>query len=125
MADKTRYIFGIKSTILAPVLGVEWNQNTDTWKNIDKNGNEIMLNTKDFDDHPVWGGMVRVNMAVDGTINAVKDGMGTFTNDGTNGRVMVRVPKCWIKVASPNANIYRFWVSATPMSGFSIYSSVK
>jgi len=125
MADKTTMIFGIKSTMFASVYGVEWNQGTDTWIYIDKNGNEITLNTKDFDDHPVWGNMVRVNVAVDGTINAVKGGMGTFTNDGTNGRVMVRIPKFWVKTESPSANVYRWWISAMPTSGFSLHPAFR
>ena len=108
----------ISSAAESNVIGVEWNQGTDTWKHIDENGNELTLLTANFDAHPVWGGMVRVNMAVDGTINAVKNGMGTFTNDGTNGRVMVRTPRFWVKSASPSANVYRFWISSTPRSGF-------
>jgi len=110
---------------LNPVLGVEWNQGTDTWRNIDKNGNTIVLTSSNFDNHPVWGNMVRVNMAVDGTINAVKGGMGTFTNDGTNGRVMVRIPKFWVKSASSSANVYRWWISPTPMAGFTLYPAFK
>jgi len=125
MADKTKYYFGIKSTMLAPIFGAEWNQGTDTWRHIDKNGNTIHLNVKDFDDHPVWGDMVRVNMAVDGTINAVKNGMGTFTNDGTNGRVMVRIPKFWVKSASPAANVYQWWISAFPTAGFILHPAFK
>lgn len=107
------------------VYGVEWNQGTDTWRNIDRYTQDVTLATADFDAHPVWGSMVRVNLAVDGTVNAVKGGAGSFTNDGTNGRVMVRIPKFWVKSESPSANVYRWWVSAVEMAGFSVHPAFK
>jgi len=129
MADKTTMIFGIKQSYIAeliasPVYGVEWNQAEDSWRNIDINANTIVLNVNNFDNHTIWGGITRVNMAVGGTINAVK-GDGSYTNDGTNGRVMVRIPKFYYKLESPAANVYRWWISAIPMVGFSVHPAFK
>ena len=126
MADKTTMIFGIKTAMLTPVIGVEWNQGTDTWRYVGLFGEGLSgLSQADFNNLSPWRDMIRVNMAVDGTINAVKGGIGTFTNDGTNGRVMVWIPKFYTKTDSPSANVYRFWISPTWRDGFEIHPAFK
>ena len=51
----------------------------------------------DFNTFPVYGGMRRCNLADDGTVNAYY-GDNNYIEDGTNGQVMVEIPKFWYKV---------------------------
>ncbi len=99
------------------ILGIEWNQSTDTWTRIDEDGNTVSPNP---DDHPTLDAITRVNLAADGTVNAVY-GDGSYAEDGTNGRVMVRIPKFWVKTASPSANVYRWWISDIARTGYDVH----
>ena len=47
---------------------------------------------EDFNSYPMYGGRMRCNVAADGTINAFY-GDNNYTEDGTNGQVMVYQPK--------------------------------
>ena len=53
--------------------------------------------TGDPDTHPVYMGINRCNVADDGTINAYYGDAG-YTEDGSNGQVMVKIPKFYYKV---------------------------
>ena len=105
---------------LADIVGVEWNQATDTWRRIDKNGVTREISAASFDDLSPWGLMRRVNLAVDGTINAVYGDVG-YKEDGTNGRVMVQIPKFWVKSEETSANKYRWWIANYAASGFEVH----
>lgn len=50
----------------------------------------------DFDVYPMYGGRVRCNVADDGTINAFY-GQSGYTEDGSNGQVMIYQPKFYYK----------------------------
>jgi len=90
----------------ASVIGcIEWNQSTDTWTVVDNTGITTFLNQ-----------ITRVNLAADGTENAVY-GDGTYAEDGTNGRVMVRIPQYYVYPTSPGANVYRWWFADGAYSG--------
>jgi hypothetical protein len=110
-------MFGIGGGVTAQILGLEWNQSTDTWTRIDEDGNAVTPNP---DDHPTLDAITRVNLAADGTVNATYGG-GSYAEDGTNGRVMVRIPKYWVKTASPSANVYRWWISDIERTGYSVH----
>jgi len=105
---------------LAPIIGLEWNQSTDTWTRIDEAGNTHNWLPGDFNTHPIWGAMTRVNLAVGGAINAYYGDAG-YVSDGSNGRVMVRTPKFWLKSDSPAANVYRWWICDRARTGFEIH----
>jgi len=108
-------------------IGYEWNQGTDTWRRIDENGTYIDLvftSTKTFfDDHPIWGNIRRCTLADDGSVNSYgSNGRGDgLTLDGTDGQVMVEIPKFWVKAANPSANVYRRWISSVAKSGFEVH----
>ena len=51
----------------------------------------------DFDIFSTYGGMRRCNVADDGTVNAYYGDAG-YTEDGSNGQVMVEIPKCYYKM---------------------------
>ncbi|MGI6533892.1 MAG: hypothetical protein ACOX23_04670 [Peptococcia bacterium] len=50
----------------------------------------------DFNDFAPWSGMKLCNVADDGTITAYI-GDGGFKRDGSNGQVMVKIPKFYYK----------------------------
>ena len=109
------------------VIGVEWNQLTDTWRRIDEYGNEATLPSGYFDRHPVWGGMRRCTLANAGTVNHYGsnprgDGLDLT---GADGRVMVEIPKFFVKTQSPSANVYRWWVSPTARPGYVVHPAFK
>ena len=110
-----------KKTILrTDIVGVEWNQNTDTWRHIDINSNTLTLDTAYFDQHPIWGNIKRCNMDATGDVLAYR-GDETYKNDGSNGYVMVEIPATYVKTANPSANVYRWWVSPSPQPNFVLH----
>jgi len=112
---------GDKGKAAGLIVGVEWNQGTDTWTRIDADGVEWGgLTRAQFDFFQPWGGMRRVNMAADGSINNVY-GDTAYKEDGTNGRVMVQIPKFWVKSEETSANKYRWWIANYAASGFEVH----
>ena len=108
------------------IVGIEWAQgetSSPILRRIDINGNSLALKPADFDNHPIWGGMRRCTMAPDGSVNhygsnARGDGLDLT---GADGRVMVEKPKFYVKTLSPRANVYDFWVSPVPTTGFVVW----
>jgi hypothetical protein len=109
------------------IYGVEWAQGETSGspilRHIDINGNTLPLRTIDFDNHPIWGGMRRCTMAPDGSVNHYGsnprgDGLDLT---GADGRVMVEIPKFYVKSLSPRANVYDFWISPVPRPGFEVW----
>jgi len=107
----------VSAAAAAQILGLEWNQSTDTWTRIDEDGNTVSPNP---DNHPTLSAITRVNLAADGTVNATYGG-GSYAEDGTNGRVMARIPKFWVKTASPSSNVYRWWISDIARTGYDVH----
>jgi len=103
------------------IVGVEWNQSSSSpqLKRIDEYSNEMILNRAAFDYHAIWGNIMRCNVADDGTVNAYH-GDSTFAYDGTNGQVMVRVPKFYYK-SENSGTTYRWWISPIAKDGFTIH----
>ena len=105
------------------VIGVEWNQNTDTWRWINEYGNTATVPSGYFDRHPVWGGMRRCTLAAAGTVNhygANPRGDGLDLT-GADGRVMVEIPKFYVKGERPSANVYRWWISPSARPGYVVH----
>lgn len=84
-------------------------------------GNSPVANN--FDDLSPWKDIVRVNLADDGTVNAIY-GDPTYKADGTNGQVMVRIPKFWYKVVPvvPTTQpVYQVSIAPTTKAGYEIH----
>lgn len=105
------------------VCGVEWDQSsTDpALTRIDIRGNEDegTRDTTFFDSHVIWGNIKRCNLADGGTVNAFH-GDPSFAYDGTNGQVMVRVPKFFYK-SEKDGTTYRWWISPVAAPGFTVH----
>ena len=84
--------------------------------------------TGDPDTHPVYMGINRCNVADDGTINAYYGDAG-YVEDGSNGQVMVKIPKFYYKVTPDSdggldgVNIRKCtWeISASADEGFTLH----
>jgi len=104
-------------------VGVEWNQTQDTWRRISREGDEVSFVRSDFDNWYPWKYMRRVNMAPTGKINAVY-GDDNYVNDGTNGRVMVQIPKFFVRsemIVEGGDTKYRWWISDQDIAGFEVH----
>ena len=88
-----------------------------------------------FDSFNLYGGRRRVNLADDGTVNAVF-GDGGYTEDGSNGQVMVEQPVFYYKVVplktqpvadghGQNLMKARYYVSDQPRAGFKVHPAFK
>jgi len=102
------------------VYGVQWNVGTDTWTQVDIDGATITPTTDDFNNHTVWGSITRVNLASDGTVNA-RYGDGDYAVDGSNGEVMVEIPAFYVKGEQTTSQVYQWWISGVPLTGFEIH----
>jgi len=104
------------------IIGLEWNQNTDTWRHINLFGETVTPSASYFDNHPIWGRIGRCTLTPEGVptfgTNARGDGLDLT---GAAGRVMVCYPKYFVKSANPSTNVYRFWVSPYKLDGFVVY----
>lgn len=85
----------------------------------------------DFDKYEMFGGRKRCNLADDGTINAFYSEPG-YTEDGSNGQVMVYQPKFYYKVVplviepiSDGIGYHlrkaNYYVSTKPKTGFKLH----
>ena len=83
----------------------------------------------DFDTYTMYGGRMRCNVADDGTINAFY-GDNNYTEDGSNGQVMIYQPKFYyqrIILKSEDMSTGKIvrkeslMLSATPRSGFKLH----
>ena len=83
----------------------------------------------DFNQYPMYGGRMRCNVADDGTINAFY-GDPNYTEDGSNGQVMLYQPKFYyqrIPLKMENNIVGKIvrkesiLLSATPHSGFKLH----
>lgn len=102
------------------VLGTEWNQGTDTWRWIDENGNTVLA--PDVDTYRIWKKMGRCTLDASGNVmtglNSRGDGIDLT---GASGNVMVRIPKHYVKSVSPSANVYQWYMSPVPKTGYEIH----
>ena len=110
------------------IIGVIWDTGSDSpaLQHIDVDGDPITQRSHAwFDRHPVWGGMKRCTLTVDGVPtfgdNAKGDGL---TLNGTAGQVMVRVPRYYIK-SEKSGNYLKWWISPFPYPGFDLHPAFK
>lgn len=94
-------------------------------------GAEGLTAGEDFDGFSMFGGRRRCNVADDGTINAFFGDAG-YTEDGSNGQVMVYQPKFYYKVVplklekqasglGYHIRKANYYVTATPHAGFKLH----
>ena len=108
-------------------IGLEVNYNTKTFTRTQGAANLSM--GSDFNSYSMYGGRKRCNVADNGTINAFY-GDPSYTEDGSNGQVMVYQPKFYyqrIPISVSNNNIGKiinqdsFVISSTAQTGFKVH----
>jgi hypothetical protein len=106
------------------IIGVEWDSSSSSpaLTQINAFGEQISQKSHAwFDAHPIWGGMKRCTLSVDGTAtfgtNARGDGL---TLDGSDGNVMVRIPKCYVRAELVGTKA-RVWVSPYMLTGYEVH----
>lgn len=110
--------------------GFEWNQGTDSVARLDDSvglvanainasGNGVMSPVNDFNSIAPWVNVRRCNLADNGIVNAYY-GDASYKDDGTNGQVMVEIPKFYYKYEKVSST-YRWWISEAPQAGYSVH----
>ncbi|MGI6533900.1 MAG: Ig-like domain-containing protein [Peptococcia bacterium] len=75
-----------------------------------------------FDECAPWRGMKLCNVADDGTITAYIGRHSSFKRDGSNGQVMVKIPKFYYKhTYDEGTKKHEFWVADGPAEGFKLH----
>ena len=108
------------------IVGLEWNQGTDSYQRLD-NAEGLTVGASvggqpiqsDFDNIYPWSDMRRCNLADNGTVNAYH-GDPLYAENGSNGQVMVEIPKFWYK-SEKVGSVYRWWIADKPTDGFKVH----
>ena len=102
-------------------IGVEWTttSTSPTLVLVNQFGAVITMSAGDWASHATFGGMRRCNLADDGTVNAYY-GDPTFSYTGSNGQVMVEIPKFWYRTDALSGK-YRFTISPIARTGYTVH----
>jgi len=112
-------------------FGLQWNQTTDTYTRLNNAlglsvNNSSSPHVSDFSSYYPWKGMKRCNLATDGTVNAYY-GEDGYADDGTNGNVMVEIPKFYYKTVydTTTDNVWQWYISTMPLNGYELHPAFK
>lgn len=114
------------------IIGVEVDYENNTFRRLASAVGKT--SGTDFNLYPMYSGMKRCNLADDGTVNAYYGDAG-YVEDGSNGQVMVEIPKFYYRViplklqkntdytgAMGNHLLKaRYYISSTPKNGFKVH----
>lgn len=78
-----------------------------------------VVGANDFEYLEPWSKMRLCNLADNGTVNAYSGDAG-YATDGTNGQVMVEIPRFWYRVEKADDS-WEWIVSPIPQPGFSVH----
>lgn len=109
----------------AKVYGLEWNQTLDTYQRLDDAVDMVAITQgqNDFSNVYPWSEMKRCNLDDSGNVLAYF-GDPTYKDDGSNGQVMVQLPKFWYKsemVIDGGQKKYRWWIADAPVEDFKLH----
>lgn len=103
--------------------GVEWYRNSDT---VTRLGDAVGLTAitggeNDFNNLYPWNSMKRCNLSDNGQVLAYY-GDSNYKTDGSNGEVMVEIPKFWYKVVNDEVNNkIQFWICDSELEGYELH----
>lgn len=116
--DDPPYAYGIRknwattSSILTRIgkaIGMSFNTTIGT-----------TVGANDFENALPWSEIKRCNLADDGTVNAFEGEPG-FVLDGSNGQVMVSIPKFYYKFVNVSIDVKESWISPHPYYGYRVH----
>lgn len=130
--DDIAFAENIRYLMEKQVIGVRWDRGAGGTNHtelvlIDDKGNAIpSLPFDSFDNHMLWGNIRRVTVSANGAVTRGTNARGdTLTLDGSAGRVMVEIPKFWVKAERTATGVYSWWVSSVPQSGFEVHPAFR
>jgi len=105
----------------AASYGASWDSSTDTTEMTRLGDAEGKTAGADFNGFAPWSEMKLCNVADNGAINAYIGDAG-FKRDGSNGQVMVKIPKFYYKhTYDEGTKKHEFWVADGPAEGFKLH----
>jgi hypothetical protein len=111
------------------IYGLEWDSTTDTYVRLGNAKGKIAqayspnntTPTNDFNSIFPWSQIRRCNLADDGTVNAYFGDVG-YIEDGSNGQVMVEIPKFYYKREWDGVK-RRWYVSDKEFDGYALLAN--
>jgi len=102
-------------------IGVEWatDSTSPTLTLVNQFGAAITMSAGDWASHAVFGAIRRCNLSNAGVVTAFY-GDPLFSYTGSNGQVMVRIPKFYYKVDALS-NKYRFTIYPVARTGYKVH----
>lgn len=97
--------------------GLEWDKVTDTYKRL---GLATGKDRAFFNNLLPWVGMRRCNLSDAGVVTAYY-GDVNYKEDGSNGQVMVEIPKFYYRTEKLPDKKYRWFISPTANPGFKVH----
>ena len=93
--------------------------------NFTNNTSPVAPTAEELAASPVYSGITRCNVADDGTI-LVYYGDSGYTEDGSNGQVMVKIPKFWYKLETEAASgsdieVGQWYISDKAQAGYKLH----
>jgi hypothetical protein len=111
--DDIAFAENIRYLMEKQVIGVRWDRGAGGTNHtdlvlIDDKGNAIpSLPFDSFDNHMLWGNIRRVTVSATGAVTRGTNARGdTLTLNGSAGRVMVEIPKFWVKAERTASGVY-------------------
>ena len=103
------------------VIGAKWDQssNSPALTRINIAGETITMARANFDSLSPWMNIRRCNLSDAGAVNAYYGGSG-YSDTGSNGQVMVEIPKFYYK-SSKVGTVISWWISNQPLTGFTVH----
>jgi hypothetical protein len=99
-------------------VGLSWNKTSDTYTRL---GAAAGQSRSFFDTIYPWVDIKRCNLGDDGIVTAYL-GDDDYSVNGSNGQVMVEIPKFYYKEVTSNVGtLYSWWISSTPAQGYKIH----
>ena len=121
---KVDFVF---SSIDFKEFGLQWNQTTDAYTRLnDAVGLSVNQTSSPhvsgFSAYYPYSKIQRVNLSASGVVNAVY-GDATYKDDGTNGNVMVQIPKFYYKTVydTTSGNVWQWKISGYKFSGYEVH----
>ncbi len=97
-------------------VGLQWDKSTDTYIRL---GDAKNRSRTFFDSYFPWCMIRRCNLSDTGVVNAYY-GDSTYIEDGSNGQVMVEIPKFYYRVEHIGT-VWRWYISPFQLAGFKLH----
>lgn len=107
--------------VFTTAIGAKWDtsSNSPALTRINSAGETITMVRADFDSLSPWVNIRRCNLSDAGAVNAHYGDSG-YSDTGSNGQVMVEIPKFYYK-STKVGTVISWWISDQPLTGFTVH----